>query len=242
MKPATSIIMVVAKDAGLARTIKRLFPGETYRVRCEPCIDRVLERLESEPCDVLLVTSIAFKAGEIDGMELLEVISARIPATQILFLAAARDIRLAMSAVQAGSYQYARLPIDDEELRLLTEAALARRRDVLPSAGEGKPGGAVQIIGRSPQMRGVYQQIRLAAATDIPVLVSGETGTGKDLVAQEIHRQSSRSRGPFVPIHLGALPTELVASELFGHEKGAFTGAERRQGYTRQRPWFGYPT
>ena len=85
------------------------------------------------------------------------------------------------------------------------------------------------MIGRSRQMVEVFRQIRLASATDIPVLISGETGTGKDVVAQAIHNQSDRSGAPFVPIHLGALPGELVAGELFGHEKGAFTGAMQQR-------------
>ena len=237
MKSSTFTIIVVAKDAELARTIDRLFPEGSVQVSRESSIDRVLERLESRSYDVLLITSTAFKAGEIDGVELLEVISAKSPATQILFLAAKRDIRLAMSALKAGSYQYARLPIGDEELRLLIKAAVAKKQEVMPPGVEtGRPDATPQeLIGRSPQMQAVYGQIRLAAATDIPVLLSGETGTGKDLAGQEIHRQSDRKNGPFVPIHLGALPAELVASELFGHEKGAFTGAlEGRQGKFEQ--------
>ncbi|MFW6456991.1 MAG: sigma-54 interaction domain-containing protein [Planctomycetota bacterium] len=88
-----------------------------------------------------------------------------------------------------------------------------------------------QIVGQSESMQRVYRQIRQAAATDVPVLLIGETGTGKDLVARSIHRRSSRKRGPFRAVNLGALPKDLVASELFGHEKGAFTGAtEKRRG------------
>jgi len=237
VKSQTFAIIVVARDAEVARTIDRLFPEGSVQVSRESSIDRVLERLESASYDVLLITSTAFKAGEIDGVELLEVISAKSPATQILFLAAKQDIRLAMSALKAGSYQYARLPIGDEELRLLIEAAVAEKQQTMPSAAEtaGRDAAPQELIGRSPQMQAVHGQIRLAATTDIPVLLSGETGTGKDLAGQEIHCQSDRKNGPFVPIHLGALPAELVASELFGHEKGAFTGAlEGRQGKFEQ--------
>ena len=86
-----------------------------------------------------------------------------------------------------------------------------------------------QFVGRSKSMQNIYKQIRQAAATDIPVLLLGETGTGKDLAAQAIHRLSKRKHHPYLPINLGALPSELVASELFGHEKGAFTGAVKQQ-------------
>ena len=82
-----------------------------------------------------------------------------------------------------------------------------------------------KLIGKSAAMQKAYQQIEHAAATEIPVLLIGETGTGKDLAAQAIHQRSSRKEGPYIPVNLGAIPSELVASELFGHEKGAFTGA-----------------
>ena len=92
-----------------------------------------------------------------------------------------------------------------------------------------------EIVGQSPQMQKVYQQIEWAAASDIPVLITGETGTGKDLVAQAIHRCSKRRENPFIPVNMGAIPSELVGSELFGHEKGAFTGAvERYEGKFEQ--------
>src|SRR5690606_17210275 len=88
-----------------------------------------------------------------------------------------------------------------------------------------------ELLGQSPAMQVAYAEIRQAAASDIPVLILGETGTGKDLAAQAIHRNGPRCEGPYIPVHLSALPPELVASELFGHERGAFTGAlERREG------------
>jgi DNA-binding NtrC family response regulator len=211
-----------------------MFPEEDVHVSRESSIDRVLERFESESYDVLLVTSAAFKAGEIDGIEMLEVVAAKSPGTQVLFLVEPRDIRIAMSALKAGTYQYARFPMSDEELRLLIETAIEKRpryaENLLLDVGKQEV-QLEQLDGRSQSMQDVYRQVRQAAATDIPVLLMGETGTGKDLAAKAIHRQSARSEAPYVAVNLGALPAELVASELFGHEKGAFTGAlERRQG------------
>jgi DNA-binding NtrC family response regulator len=231
-------IIVVARNAKLARRIEGLFPNRGVRVCRESSIDSVLERFESESYDVLLITSAAFKAGEIDGIELLEVIAAKSPITQVLFLVEPRDIRIAMSALKAGTYQYAKLPMGDEELRLLIEMAIEKRPQYganLLLEAEKHEVKFEKLIGRSPSMQEVYRQIRQAAATDMPVLLIGETGTGKDLAAQAIHRQSLRSEGPYIPVNLGAIPTELVASELFGHEKGAFTGAvERRKGIFEQ--------
>ena len=119
----------------------------------------------------------------------------------------------------------------DEELRLLIQAALEKRPQYGPNLLLKEELGRTkfeQMVGGSPPMQDVYRQIRQAAATDIPVLLVGETGTGKDLVAQAIHQLSFRKNNVFLPVHLGALPAELVASELFGHEKGAFTGAQKR--------------
>jgi DNA-binding NtrC family response regulator len=142
-----------------------------------------------------------------------------------------------MAGLRAGASQYARLPVRDEELRLLIEATNQRK----PKFGINqllKPADKVtgeELVGSGPVMEEIQRQIRLAAATDIPVLIEGETGTGKDLVASAIHSQSARRDGPFVAVNLGAIPRELVGSELFGHIRGAFTGAvEARVGRFEQ--------
>ena len=224
-------IICVTKTPELRERLRRLFPTEASQVDHEPSLDRTLERFEDTAYDILLISSVAIRAGEVDGVEMLDVVSARSPGTQVLFLAKERDLKLAMSSLAAGAYQYATLPIGDNELKLLVEAAMANRPpDVAPlPAQRGRPRARMQdLVGRSRPMQQVYRQIRQAAATDVAVLLVGETGTGKDLAAEAIHRQSAFSGAPFVPVHLGALPAELVASELFGHEKGAFTGALER--------------
>ena len=226
-------IICVSKGAELPRRIQAVV-GPKARVVFEPDMDRVLERFEREAFDILVLSSAVFRAGRIDGAELIEVVTAKSPRTQILFVADERAIRAAMTALKAGSYHYAKLPVSDEELRLLIETALDRR----PAGGlnqllrkERRRAGFQELLGRSPAMQNVYRQIRQAAATDVPVLITGETGTGKDLAAQAIYRTGSRSKRPYLPVNLGALPRELVASELFGHEKGSFTGAaQQREG------------
>ena len=233
MNKAQVHIIIASQDVELVRQMERIFPRRTC-VTWEPNLDRVLGRFEDETFDVLVITGGAFQTGKVDGIELLEVIATQSPVTQILFLAYREDLGIAMSALKAGSYQYARLPVGDEELKLLAQSAMERQ----PQGGMNrllKAGKAEapyeEIAGKSEVLQEVYNQIRQAAATDIPVLLQGETGTGKDLVAKAIHRESARSTGPFVPVNLGAVPSELVGSELFGHEKGAFTGAlEQRAG------------
>lgn len=231
-------VITVSKNASLPQRIEELWGQDQVYVTWEPDLDRVLERFEGETFDVLLVTSEAFRHGRTDGVELLDVIGAKSMATQILFLAPEKDIQMAMSALKAGSFHYVRTPVGDTELKLMIETAYTQR----PMYGENRLlktelafDASSQLIGQSDAMLQVVGQIRQSASTDIPVLIQGETGTGKDLVAQAIHRQSERSDAAFIPVNIGALPTELVGSELFGYEKGAFTGAlESREGKFEQ--------
>lgn len=232
MAQETVRIIVVEKELGITVRLQRMLSGDHYDVARESSIDHVLERIERDPCDVLIVTSVAFQLGKIDGLEMLEVIGASNPRIQVLFVAEPQDIDLAMAALKAGTYHYAKQPINDDELRLLVETALHQRPpdlDIVAEEDSGFATGTVHLLGRAPAMREVFQNIQQAAATDIPILIAGETGTGKDLVAQAVHESSARRENAYIPVHLGALPPELVASELFGHERGAFTGATERR-------------
>ena len=231
-------IICVCKGSELPQRIRTVLGPSKPEVVFEPSMDRVLERFEDKVFDVLVISSAAFNAGRIDGGYLIEVIAAKSPQTQILFIADDRAIRTAMTALKAGSYHYAKLPVSDEELRLLIGTALQQQPRYGPNLllrKERRRTHFKKMLGRSPAMQAVYRQIRQAAATDVPVLVTGETGTGKDLAAQAICRTGDRAKAPFIPVNLGALPRELVGSELFGHEKGAFTGAaEKREGIFEQ--------
>ena len=224
-------IICVDREYGLYQQLIRIFTDRPVQLFREPSIDRVLERFERDAFDILILASSAASGGEITGIELLEIITDNSPATQILFLVNPKEIAMASLALRVGTYHYARLPVSDEELDLLIQAALEKRPQYGPNLllkEELRRTTFEQMVGGSPPMLDVYRQVRQAAATDIPVLLVGETGTGKDLVAQAIHQLSARKNNLFLPVHLGALPAELVASELFGHEKGAFTGAQKR--------------
>lgn len=225
-------IITVERGNVLTQRLKAIFTRSEAVINRVPTMDHVLECFESEVFDVLILSSDTFQAGRIDGIELLDVITANSPMTQVLFLVESKDIQTAMAALEAGSYQYARLPVPDEELRLLIETAIKKRPCYGPNLLLERKKQEVKfemLVGQSTAMQEVYRQIRQAASTDMPVLLMGETGTGKDLAAQAIHAQSRRAAGPYVPVNLGALPAELVASELFGHEKGAFTGAFQKR-------------
>ncbi|MGD9287195.1 MAG: sigma-54 dependent transcriptional regulator [Desulfobacterales bacterium] len=224
-------IMVVDRELELFRQTQRIFPQTTADVSIRRTLEDAFEKFEEQTFDILVLTGAAFKFRIDSTIELLEIIATKCAITQVLILVHQKELPLAFSALKAGSYQYSKLPITDEELRLLVDTALNRRSqyslNLLLKANPEKA-GFEDMVGRSPPMVEVYRQIRQAAQTDIPALIAGETGTGKELVARAIHQFSNRKDNPFVPIHLGALPPDLVSSELFGYEKGAFTGASKR--------------
>jgi DNA-binding NtrC family response regulator len=223
-------IVVVDRDLELFHQTRKVFPRNKADVSIEKTLEHAFEKFEECTFDILILTGTAFKFQIGSTIELLEIISNQCAVTQILILVHPKELPLAFSALKAGSYQYAKLPIPDEELRLLVDTALVHRPqsglNLLLKENLEKP-GFEDMVGRSPRIKDVFRQIRQAAQTDIPVLITGETGTGKELVARAIHQLSDRRKKPFVPIHLGALPLDLVSSELFGHEKGAFTGAHK---------------
>jgi DNA-binding NtrC family response regulator len=221
-------ILVIAQGIDLIRQLKRICSEKQFTIMAAQTIEQGFEKFEDHEIDILILTGAVARFGRIRGMAFLDIISEKSAATQILFLASSRDMSLVFSALKQGSYQYAKLPISDGELQMLIDAALLHQpqytHNLLLKSGDRK-NTFEKMVGGSAKVVDVYRQIRQAASTNMPVLLTGETGTGKDLVARAIHQQSPRSDKIFSPIHLGALPPELVAGELFGYEKGAFTGA-----------------
>ena len=172
----------------------------------------------------------------VDGIGLLKPLATALPETAVILLTAHGSIETAVSAMREGAYDYMTKPVDPRRLRVLVEKAVEKmqvnrevtvlRRQLKESRGLGP------LLGVSPAMQEVYRLIEMAAPSPAPVLILGETGTGKELVARTIHQLSQRAKGPFVAVNCSAIPETLLESELFGHEKGAFTGAmARRPGY-----------
>lgn len=223
-------ILVIERGVELIRQLKRICSEKKFTIRAAQTIEHGFEHFEEHEIDILILTGSVARFGRIRGMEFLDIISEKSAATQILFLASSKDMSLVYSALKRGSYQYGKLPIPDGELEMLIKAALLHQPQYTPNLllkSEARKTTFEKMVGGSPKMIDVYRQIRQAASTDMPVLLTGETGTGKDLVARAIHQLSTRNKKSFQPIHLGALPPELVAGELFGYEKGAFTGATK---------------
>ncbi|BBO83292.1 acetoacetate metabolism regulatory protein AtoC [Desulfosarcina ovata subsp. sediminis] len=221
-------ILVIEHGVELIRQLNRICSQKKFTIMASRTIEAGFERFEDHAIDIMILTGSVARLGRIRGMEFLDIISEKSAATQILFLASSKDMSLVFSALKRGSYQYAKLPIADGELEMLIQAALLHQPQYTPNLllkSEARKTTFEKMVGGSAKMIELYRQIRQAANTNMPVLLTGETGTGKDLVARAIHQQSKRSSKAFLPIHLGALPPELVAGELFGYEKGAFTGA-----------------
>ena len=187
-----------------------------------------MERLGAEPFDVVLTD---LRMGDVDGMAVLRGALEISPSVQVIVMTAYGSIESAVEAVRLGAYDYLTKPFKEEELRVRVEKAVEKRRllgEVSLLAGDFRRRyGLENVVGRSPALREVHDRAVRVAPTDATVLLTGESGTGKELVARAIHAGSRRGTHPFVPVNCAAITETLLESELFGHARGAFTGAIR---------------
>jgi two-component system response regulator AtoC len=232
MKPAPMKILVADDDASIREMLEEHLSDEGYRVVLANDGRSALTKLEKEGPDVMLLD---VRLPDMDGLQVLDRIKRDGYATQVVMISAHGSSVVTIQAMQRGAYDYITKPFDLDEVsltlrRLGEHLRLARQVQTLEEAVTGRS-IKERLVGDSPSMQQVYKTIGRVAASEATILLLGETGTGKELVAEMLHVNSNRSKGPLIKVNCAALPETLLESELFGHEKGAFTGAaERRQG------------
>ena len=220
-------ILVVDDDVGMAETCAKLFRRQGWVPLVAHSGRDGLARLQGDPAVEIMLTDLVMP--DLSGVELLQAAKQRDPSLQVIIMTGYGTIPNAVQAMKLGAAEYITKPFDKDEIlaaieKLLTIKDLQEEVRTLRAQLTDRY-GIEQLVGQSKPMRGVFEKIRAVAAVDSPVLIVGDTGTGKELVARAIHGLSPRARRLFVPVNCMALPQELLESELFGHKKGAFTGA-----------------
>jgi two-component system, NtrC family, response regulator HydG len=227
MKPS---VLIVDDDAGHLTMLRTVVRGWGYGVDGVQDGESAVRRIHEHPFDAVLMD---VRMAGMGGLEALEQIKGYNPAIPVLIMTAYSSVDTAVRALKSGAYDYLIKPLDFEVLRLALERALDHSR--LRSENEAlrlrvpTDFEMSNIIGRSPAMRELLGMVAMVAPTEATVLVTGESGTGKELIAKGLHFNSLRKTGPLITLNCAALTETLLESELFGHEKGAFTGAERQR-------------
>jgi DNA-binding NtrC family response regulator len=223
-------ILVVDDAPSTIEVLSRNLTNNGYRVFTAQSVSDAVKVLEIESID-LVITDL--KMPKVSGLDLVRHVRENLPDTEVMMITGYATVEGAVEAVKTGAEEYLTKPFTDEELlsavsRSLDKLRMRRaQKGLLPPASK-----AHGLIGDSEAIRKVFEAIAKAATTPATVLITGESGTGKELVARAVHYQSSRATSPFIPVNCGGIPESLLESELFGHVKGAFTGAvESRAGF-----------
>jgi two-component system nitrogen regulation response regulator NtrX len=220
-------VLVVDDETGIREAIRMTLEYEGYRVDEARSGQEGIDKATKVPYDAILLD---IKMPVLDGIEVLENLKQQRVPTPVIMVSGHGDIQTAVECTKRGAFDFLEKPLNRDKLLLSVRNAVRTQKleeevDELRERAERD----YQLVGDSPGMRELREQIERAAPTKATVLIQGESGTGKELVAREIHRRSSRARMAFVQVNCAAIPEELIESELFGHEKGSFTGAVRKQ-------------
>jgi DNA-binding NtrC family response regulator len=223
-------ILIVDDEFSVRDSLGRWFKEDGFRVGTAENANDALKKLQESSWDIVLVD---IKMPGISGLELQRRIKEIDKNIIVVIITAYASVESAVQALKEGAFDYVTKPIDPDDLSHLVDNALKQRalaaENVLLKTKIDELSPKTEIIGESPQIKKVLELIKTVAQTDATVMIRGESGTGKELVARAIHNNSSRRYFPLIPVNCGSIPEGLLESELFGHEKGAFTGAQYRR-------------
>ena len=220
-------VLVVDDETAIREAIRMTLEYEGYKIDEARSGQDALDKAGRVPYDAILLD---IKMPVLDGIEVLENLKEQKVAAPVIMVSGHGDIQTAVECTKRGAFDFLEKPLNRDKL-LLTVRNAVRQQKLEEEVDElrERADRDYQLVGEAPVMKELRGQIELAAPTKATVLIQGESGTGKELVARDIHRRSSRARMPFVQVNCAAIPEELIESELFGHEKGSFTGAVRKQ-------------
>jgi len=214
-------ILVIEDDLTFSRILEGFLNKQGFKVRVAHKGSEGLQLFQTKAFDLVLLD---YRLPDLTGMDVLIEIKRTSPATQVIIMTSFSDIRTAVKAMQVGAFEYITKPVNPDELLMIVQQALKKGH----SNGTSAAPKTIQkkfVEGSSAEAKQLYNYVKLVAPTDMSVIIEGESGTGKENVAQTIHSLSPRAKAKFVAVDCGALSQELAASELFGHVRGAFTGA-----------------
>jgi len=220
-------ILVIDDEKSIRNTLKDILEYEKYTVDVAEDGPTGLEMFKKDPYDVVLCD---IKMPKMDGIEVLEKIQEEGADTQVIMISGHGNIDTAVEAIKKGAFDFIEKPPDMNRLLITIRNALDKTNLITETKVlKKKISKKYEIVGESPAIRKVKELIDRVAPTDARVLITGANGTGKELVAHQLHEKSNRAHGPFVEVNCAAIPSELIESELFGHEKGSFTSAYKQR-------------
>ncbi len=226
-KVIMSRILVIDDEKSIRNVLKDILEYEKYKVELAVDGKDGLQKIKDNGIDLVLCD---IKMPEMDGMEVLEKALKSNPELPFIMISGHGDIDTAVSSIKQGAYDFIQKPIDLQRLQITVKNALERSSLVTETKKlKKKVSKRYEMVGNSRPMQHIRELIDKVAPTDARVLITGENGTGKELVAHHLHEKSERAKAPFVEVNCAAIPSELIESELFGHEKGAFTSAHKQR-------------
>ncbi len=222
----TTSVWIVDDDRSIRWVLEKALGSAGISASSFPDADSMMRKLRTQVPDAVISD---IRMPGTDGLQLLARIRSSHPELPVIITTAHSDLDSAVASYQGGAFEYLPKPFDIDEVVTVTKRALAHGRAKQQESAAQEESGPTEIIGEAPAMQEVFRAIGRLSHSLITVLINGESGTGKELVAHALHRHSPRATGPFIALNMAAIPKDLMESELFGHEKGAFTGAQSQR-------------